>query len=149
MIAKKNQKAFTLIETLFVVAVFAILILLTVPFSFDFYWRHQLDVFSEELVQNLRRAQLKSMSGEQDSNFGVYLGQNNYTLFKGSSWENREEELDEIFDLPENLSLEGVSEIVFSKIQGNPSVEGSITLNSNISSKTIFINSLGRINLEY
>lgn len=148
MIANKNQKAFTLVETLLVIGIFSLLLIFTLPAFLDFYGENQLDVCSREVAQALRIVQLKSISVEQDSRFGIYFTENSYILFKGDSYENREVEYDEIFNLPSIIKISGLREIVFEKVSGNPSTAGGIILSNNTASKTVFINSLGRISLE-
>jgi len=143
-----KKKAFTLVETLFVIGIFSILVIFTLPLSLDFYKKYQLNVYTEELIQALRRVQLKSMSIEQDSKFGIYLTEKNYVLFRGNSYATRETQYDETFDLPQAINSSGLSEIVFTKAEGLPSATGSIVLSNNIENKTIDINSLGRINLK-
>jgi Tfp pilus assembly protein FimT len=143
-----KKKAFTLVETLLVVGIFTILVMATMPLSLDFYKKYQLNVYTEELIQALRRDQLKSMSIEQDSKFGIYLTEKNYVLFRGNSYAARETQYDENFDLPQVIKSSGLSEIVFTKSEGLPSATGSIVLSNNIENKIIDINSLGRINLE-
>ncbi|MCX6764153.1 MAG: type II secretion system protein [Candidatus Nealsonbacteria bacterium] len=145
MTVKKSQKAFTLIEILLVIGIFSILAILTLPLSLDFYKKYQLDIYTQEIVQALRRAQLKSMSVEQDSRFGIYLAEGNYVLFRGNSYAVRELQYDEIFDIPYNISLSGLSEIVFSKLSGLPSVSGDIILTNGNEERIININSIGRI----
>jgi prepilin-type N-terminal cleavage/methylation domain-containing protein len=147
MIVSK-KKAFTLIETLFVIGIFTILLMLTLPLSLDLYRKHQIDIFSQEIVQNLRRAQAKSMSIEQDSNFGIYFVNSGYTLFKGNSYNTRDKRYDEVFSLPQLLTVAGIGEIFFSKFEGIPSATGSIILSNTRENKIISVNEIGRINLE-
>jgi hypothetical protein len=68
----------------------------------------------------LRRAQSKAISGEFDSPFGVYLTNENYTLFKGQSYSQRDPQFDEVYELPAIIRVEGLSEIVFIKTEGMP-----------------------------
>lgn len=142
------MQGLTLVEILLVVMILAILVTLSLPITLDFYRSQQLDSCIQEIVQTLRRAQLKAMSIENDSSFGVYLTNVNYTLFKGSSFGNRDIEFDEVFDLSRTITVGGVQEVVFSKFEGLPSVTGDIILSNNRSSQTITINKIGRINLE-
>jgi len=113
-------KGFTLIEILLVVGILMILAILTLPITFDFYRSQQLNTYAQELTQTLRRAQLKAMSVESGSSFGVYLTDDNYTLFKGSSFENRDLQYDEVFDLPQIITISGIKEVVFLKFEGIP-----------------------------
>ena len=141
----KNKAAFTLVELLIVMAIFALLITASIPVSINFYKARTLDVNQNGLVQTLRKAQLKAMSIEADSSFGVYITQGKYILFRGSSYKTRDANFDEIFKLPSNIEVSGLSEIVFSKLDGIPSKTGDITLTSGSKSETISINKVGKI----
>ncbi len=114
---KKN--GLTIIEVLLVIGLLTILIGL-VPLSLDFYRSQQLNIYTQGAIQTLRRAQLKAMSIEDDSSFGVYLTNDNYILFKGDSYLNRDKEFDEVFDLSQIITVKGFQEIVFSKFEGIP-----------------------------
>lgn len=141
-----KEKGFTLVELILVIGIFALLIIISSPFGINFYQTRQLDVHLNGIVQALRRTQLKSMSIDSDSSFGVYIDYNKYVLFKGASFATRDALYDEVFDLPENLSITGLSEIVFSKLKGVPSDIGTITLTIDNRSEAININEVGRIN---
>ena len=142
------MKAFTLLEILIIIAVIAILISLTIPLGLDFYRSQQLETQSQGVIQALRRAQLKAMSVEDDSGFGVYLTNDNYTLFKGNSYATRDADYDEIFDLPKIINVSGLTEVVFSKLEGKPNETGNIILSSDNLVQTININEIGRVNQE-
>ncbi len=114
------MKSFTLVEIILVIAVFGILISFLVPVGLNFYKSQQLEAVTQELIQTLRRAQLKAMSVEMDSSFGVYLTNDNYTLFKGNSYEDRDTQYDEVFDLSQIIRISGLSEVVFLKFEGLP-----------------------------
>lgn len=144
------MKAFTLIEILLVIIILAVLAGSTIPLSINFYKAQQLDTNTKGVVQALRRAQLKAMSIEDDSIFGVYLTDDDYILFKGSSFSARDVSYDEVFDLPQIITVTGIQEIAFSKFEGIPvgGLTGDIILNSNGDSRTININEIGRVNLQ-
>ena len=144
------MKAFTLIEILLVVIILTVLTGSAIPISINFYKTQQLDINVKGVVQSLRRAQLKAISIESDSIFGVYLTDDSYTLFKGSSFNTRDISYDEVFDLPQVITVSGIQEIAFSKFEGVPigGLTGNIILNSNGNSRIININEIGRINLE-
>lgn len=143
------KKGFTLIEILLVVAIIIFLAAITFPLGLDFYKRQQLQTHSQQILQTLRRTQLKAMAVEADSSFGIYITNDNYTLFKGVSYQNRDPQCDEVFDLPTIITVSGPSEVVFSKFKGEPNMIGNIILNSDGLTQTININEIGRINLEF
>ena len=143
------EKCFTLIEILLVLGILAILISLTLPLSLSFYKSQQLDSHTQDLIQVLRMAQLKAMTAEADSSFGIYFDedQKKYTLFRGDFFDPEAPDNEE-FDLPQIISINAsFSEIIFSKLEGKPNVFGNIVLDSNGESQIININKLGRISL--
>jgi len=142
------MRGLTLLEILLVVGIVAILVSLTLPLGLDFYRSQQLETQCQGVIQALRRAQLKAISVESDSSFGVYLTDDNYTLFKGSSYLTRDADFDEVFDLPMIITVSGLQEIVFSKLEGKPNITGNIILSGDSDSRTININEMGRINYE-
>lgn len=140
------MKGFTFIEFLLIMAIIVVLLALTAPLGINFYKNQQLDTVTEDLIQALRRAQLKSMS-QAEYNFGIYLDSDRgsrYVLFRGNSYENRDDE--ENFDIPDNIYFNGLTEIVFSRLEGIPSSVGNIILTSDVGIRTININQSGRIN---
>ena len=143
------KKSFTLIEILLVLGILAILISLTLPLSLSFYKSQQLNNHTQDLIQVLRIAQLKAMTAEADSSFGVYFdeGQKKYILFRGGFFDPAAPDNEE-FDLPQIINIHTpFSEIIFSKLEGKPNVFGNIVLDSNGESRVININKLGRISL--
>jgi len=146
--SKKNLGGFTLLEILISISLILILTLFTVSVGLNFYKSQQLENQAQTILQTLRRAQLKAMAVEMDSSFGVYLTNDSYILFKGSSYaNNRDPQYDEVFDLPEIINVSGLSEITFSKFEGKPNITGNIILNNNGESRTININKFGTISL--
>lgn len=142
------MRGFTFVELLLVITIIALLLALTVPLGISFYKRQQLDVATEGVIQALRRAQLKAVS-QADYNFGVYVGSGQtgqYVLFRGDSYGTHDDK--EIFDISESISFSGLSEVVFSRLEGIPSITGDIVLTSDSDTRLININERGRINYE-
>lgn len=140
------KKGFTLVELVLVIGILALLIVVSLPLAINFYKTRQFDVHENGIVQALRRAQLKAMSVEEDCAFGVHITSDQYVLFRGNSYAMRDSAFDEVFDLPGNLQVSGISEIVFSKLRGIPFSTGAITLTIDNQSEAININEMGRIN---
>ncbi|MFH1462511.1 MAG: prepilin-type N-terminal cleavage/methylation domain-containing protein [bacterium] len=143
---EKNGAGFTLVELLLVLGILALLMVVSLPLAADFYNNQQFDAQEQGIVQALRRAQSKAMAQELDSQFGVYIAFNQYILFKGSSYEGRDANFDETFDLPGSFQVSGLSEIVFDKLTGATSDTGTVTLTINNKTEIININEMGRIN---
>jgi hypothetical protein len=96
----------------------------------------------------MRRAQIKSMNSEDDSAFGFYIDSDKYILFKGSAFRFRDEAFDEIFYLPDGLSVSGLSEVVFDRINGIPSDTGDIIMMFGNRSEIININETGMVDYQ-
>jgi prepilin-type N-terminal cleavage/methylation domain-containing protein len=150
------QRGFTLIEIILVSAMAAILVLAAVPFFQSFSASHQLDVNAEDLLSVMRRAESAAMGGKENSKFGVYFTTGfgaSFIFFRGDSYVARDTEYDEVYNLPQavslSLNLGGPTEITFSRLKGTPSVTGNITLtNPNGETKILSINQTGRINIQ-
>jgi type II secretory pathway pseudopilin PulG len=143
------SKAFTLLETLMIIAIIVFLAVLIFPLGSDFYKDQQLQSATQGILQTLRRAQLKAMAVEQDSSFGVHFDNTSkiYILFKGSSY-IPSDPYNEKFDLPSTITMSSPLDIIFSKVEGKPIVNQAITLSISNQSQVININEIGRINLE-
>jgi len=141
-------RGFTFIELLIVSGLIIIISTLTLPATIHFYKTQQLNDAKEGLVQVLRRAQQKAMSVENDSSFGVYVGSGAtgyYSLFRGISYQKKDDE--EIFEVQKNIIFGGdISEVVFTKLKGTPTVSGNITLTLDGKEEIININPIGRVN---
>ncbi|MBD3208667.1 MAG: hypothetical protein GF370_04425 [Candidatus Nealsonbacteria bacterium] len=143
--SKENtkEKGITLLEMMIVMVILVFLMSPLVPIAMDFYYARQFDLHLQNIIQSLRRAQLKSMYSEAESRFGVYFGDREYILFKGDSYADRDPEYDEVSDLPSASEILGMEEIVFSRGMGLPSDVGDIYFSFDERSATININSHG------
>ena len=140
------MKGITIIEILLVIGISGVLIYLTLPMGIDFYNYQQLNTSVKGVIQALRTAQLKAISQEADSSYGVYLTNDNYTLFKGDLYSTRDQSQDEVFDLPIIVDVGGLNAVVFSKLEGRPNPPGNIELKSGETTAIININEMGTIN---
>ena len=147
-----HKKAFTLIETLIILAIIAVMAVLSIPFYQSFQIRTQLDDRSEEIIQTLRKAQSKAMAVENDKVFGVHFENNKFVLFKDTY--NPDDPDNETFDLPTTLSISvnlsgGDSKVVFDKLRGTTLNDGTIIISSvNNESRTINVSKIGKIEVE-
>lgn len=144
---RSESKGFSLLEVILVIATIAVLAAVAVPVYSHLQVRNDLDVATNTTLQTLRRAQTLSQAVEGDSSWGVKLQSADITLFKGSSFAGRDTNFDEIYTLSGNVIPSGISEIVFSKLLGNPNTTGTLTLTStNNETQNITINLKGFLN---
>ncbi|RJR31595.1 prepilin-type N-terminal cleavage/methylation domain-containing protein [Candidatus Parcubacteria bacterium] len=148
------MKGFTLIELIIVIVIIMILGALSVPFFQFFQASSELYTLTDEVTRTLRNAQISAVTGQNDSNWGVYFNdtEKKFVLFRGDSYLNRDSGYDLVFDFQEIFTVENDfgNEVVFSKYQGLPSVTGTLTLRSrNSQMHQVIINGLGLINASY
>ncbi len=141
-----KPRAFTLIEMLLSIAVIAILAAIMTPVFLSFQTRNDIDVASMAVTRSVYRAQQLARSGEGDSTWGVNLSSGAVTIFKGTTYAGRDVNYDEIFSIPNNITLTGTSSVVFSKMYGLPSASSTITLTSvNNETRIVNINAKGAL----
>jgi len=121
-----KRRAFSLVELMLVLAVLALLAAFALPHYRNFLIRSDLERATQQMTQVLRSAQIRSQHGEQDSAWGVYTLQG--ILFKGESFANRDTGFDEVYPLPNSVTVSGITEVWFSRLYGIPSVTGTIIL---------------------
>lgn len=149
------NRAFTLIETIAVLAIIGVIVQFSIVVYRSSVGGSYLVRASDELEQNLRRAQQFSSSGYQDSDWGMYLDtstpSHRYVIFKGNAYASRDQSFDEVYELPNAISLSSIDvgggqEVIFLKPHGTTNQIGSVTLqNLEGRSAQVLINSLGRI----
>ncbi|KXK09605.1 MAG: type II secretion system protein [Candidatus Dojkabacteria bacterium] len=139
-------KAFTLIEVLLAISLFSLIFAVSAPFLGRIVGSNDLDVAVQASVQSLRRAQVLSQTGENDSYWGVYFQNGSITVFRGQTYLTRNPDFDEITTVSNELAFTGLSEVIFNPVIGNTSNTGSITITNPESEQwVISINNRGVI----
>ena len=130
---RRHRLGLTLIELLVVLAVAA---LIGVSVSFGTvrvlsqgYFTNTVD----RITRTLRTAQIYSISGRDESSWGVHYGDSALILFKGTNFATRDSSFDVSTPLPSSVSITGWSDISFDRLRGTPA-----------STPTILIEVLGR-----
>jgi Tfp pilus assembly protein FimT len=143
---KYNLAGVTMTEVLLSIALIAILAGIAVPVYQFFQVRNDLDVSTNIIAQSLRRAQTLSGAMDGDETWGVKLQSGSIVIFKGANYVSRDTTSDELYDMATTVTPSGITEIVFAKFTGAPSVTGVITLtSSNAEIRTITINAKGMV----
>lgn len=122
---------FTLLEILLTLSVMVILAGVTIPIAWPFVTQNELDVSAVITTQTIRRAQSLAMSMQGDSAWGVKIEAQKITLYKGESYDLRNSDLDEEFNLAQTINVTGLSEVTFFKLSGLPNSYGQIQMNNN------------------
>lgn len=140
----KAATGFTLIEILLSVAIISIVASLSLPILASFNDRNDLDITTQGIVQAIRRAQTYARGVNGDSQWGLRIQSGSATVFKvGAS----DTSYDETTIIPPIITPTGLSEVVFSKLEGAPSQTGTITLTNTNTNETraITINAEGMV----
>lgn len=144
----RTWAGFSLLEIAIVIALFFIILTITVPYGLRFFNVERLDSASRELLEVLRLAQAQAASQMLDSDFGVLIEAGSFTFFRGTSYLGRDPQYDQVFYLSDQIALEGLPEVVFEKLSGFPYETGEIILASGERSNVISINAEGMISLD-
>jgi prepilin-type N-terminal cleavage/methylation domain-containing protein len=145
---RRYKKGFTLVEVLLSIAVIAVIAVFSVPVFQRFQVKNDLDIAASTTAQSLRRSQVLAQAVDGDTTWGVKILSGSIVIFKGASYAARDTSFDETTTFPSSITPSGLDEVVFSKLFGEPSSTGSVTLtSSNADVRTVTINAKGTVTL--
>jgi prepilin-type N-terminal cleavage/methylation domain-containing protein len=138
---------FTLIELLLTVSIVTLLAVPVASVGTSFLTRNDLQNNVNEVVSALRTAQINSMSGKEDSTWGVAVTGTEIVKFMGANYASRDPNYDVKFTIPQKITISSF-ELVFDKLTGNPSSTQIITLGNEIGeSHTVMVNEVGVVDV--
>jgi len=144
--AKSKKSGFTVFEIIFVMGFFVFLGAISLPFSIDAYQHYILSTETQMMVSILRRAQDMAMANKYEDSFGISIQENQYVLFRGTSYLSRTISFDEIYPKAKSIAIAPSNDIVFESVSGEPDEAVMLTFSNTNSSQKIDINSQGAIN---
>ena len=118
------RRGFTFTELLITLGIVAAVSAAVIPAYRIYMIRSDLDIAYEQTKQMLRRAQLKSQTGEEASAWGVKSDTG--TIFKGHDYASRDIAKDEVIAVPAGITVTGLTELYYSPLYGLPSAVGDI-----------------------
>ena len=140
------MRGFSLIEVLLVIALIGALFSASVPAFVQMQAINDLDTAVTLTVESLRQAQTHAVAGDGDSIWGVRVGTNDTTLFRGTTYATRTIAWDSVAGWQNTIAVSGTSEFTFTKTEGRPTTASSVTLTTaSGTARTITVNSLGMI----
>lgn len=143
---KKNIRGVTVIELLIVITIISLIGITVIPIGAGFLGRNALRNKTSELLSSIRIAQLNSISGKSGGPWGVKVDSSYITLFQGSSYESRNASLDKKFAIPASIVITS-TEIIFSAVDGTPSISPTINITGGTDSRSLIINQLGVVDV--
>lgn len=143
----RARKGFALVELLLVLSISTMIFSYFFSVGSDFYLSQSLVAERESLISVLRKARTEAMNNTNQTDHGVYVGAQNYTIFQGSSYAGRNQDFDETFPRTGSVDISGPNEVVFTALEGASNASGTITVSNSRGSIGVLINSEGRISL--
>lgn len=140
-----DKKGFSIIELIVVVGVFSLIVGISFTSFKEIQKRNSLVLAEESVTQALRRAQTLAVSGSYDSEWGVFMEIGKVTVFQGNDYSARDESFDKVFSVANTVSFSGVTEVWFSKLEGEAQSTGTITLNQDGVNRVLTLNQQGVI----
>ncbi len=136
-----TKRGFTAAEFLIVIAILALLSIGTVSTFVGFRDSQALSKDTELVVETLRQARSQTLTSQNSSQYGVHIGTTNITLFAGATY-TAGSASNQVFPLTSRDTVVtitltgGGSDVVFKRLSGETSQNGTIVLTSASSSKT-------------
>jgi hypothetical protein len=126
----KVRHGFTAVEVALTITALGIAGALIIPNYFRYIARNNIEIARQNIAQGIERAKFLSQVGMNDSEWGFSTDAipGRGVLFMGSSFALRDAAFDELYSIPETITVSGISEVTFAKVTGFPSQTGEIIL---------------------
>ena len=105
-------------EIMLSIALLTVIAGMGLPFYHNLQTRTTQDNAAFRLTQMSRRAQDLSQGIKTDAAWGIYIGDQYITLFRGTDYSTRDPDYDETYKIPAEINFTGDQEYVYSKLDG-------------------------------
>lgn len=139
----RATSGFTLIELLIAIAIFLSLGVSATVFSAKSVGEHAVADAADFFAGSLREARWASRLGKGADPWGVRVDGGRIVLFRGTDYDSRDPSLDRSYVFNQNVSISGPDEIVFSRVTGQPSVTGTVSVSWRGNVRSFVVNDLG------
>jgi len=143
------SRGFTMIEILLVIALISVVsgLGLRLPYLFAPEQMHEADMFA--VVTAMYRAQTLAAAGRDDNDWGVRVSADDVTVFRGESYDERDETVDELLTLESDIVLTGAEEVLFRKGSGTPAEAATVSLRFGTQEGFVTVSEYGVIDYRY
>ncbi len=138
-----GREGFTFVEIILTLALLTLIVGITVPVSVNMYYRFSFNRAEDTVMTALQEARSRSLYGAERGDWGVYISPEQSVLFQGESFAERQQHLDTLLGVPDNIVEEEV-EVVFRHFYGEPDQATTFQLDlSRDRESTITVNEKG------
>jgi len=140
-----TQRGFSLIEISLTSALIALILVLALPFGINAFRNYLMIFETRNIVTILRHAQTFAITNTYEGRYGVAFLADQMVLFRGDTYNTRNQSFDEIYPRSTAVTVSAPSEIVFESLSGNPNAISSIIISNGQNNLEININGHGVI----
>lgn len=120
---RSKRRAFTSIEALMTIGIIAVTAGVSVPLYRNVFLDSELERTKEQVLKVLQTAQINAQAGR--GQWGVYLPEG--LLYRGETYESRDLGTEtKMVEIPVTVELNGLNDVSFLAVSGEPSTEGDI-----------------------
>lgn len=141
-----TPSGFTFIELILVVTLILVLGTLGTSLGARFITQNGVSNTTDQIIGDLRKAQMNAMMGKQNSNWGVNYSSNSIVLYKGNSYATRTAGFDETFSVGPSVNIacsSGSCDVNFARVTGFPNSTRTFTITGSGETKTVIVNGQG------
>lgn len=139
------NKGFSFIEIILVVGLMLIVASAVTPIGSNWYSLNNFDSIFNSTLSSLRKAQSFAIDKKSNTTWGVCLTGSIIRFFSGTC---NSPVIKNDYQLPNDITVSGLSTVTFSNLRGEPSSAQSIIISGGGKSKTISINLLGGFDID-
>ena len=110
----------------------------------NFYYDYQFEAEYNALTSMLQFARNLAMANYNQSSFGIFINQENFIIFQGSSFAARTVSQDRSFPRVDSITITGPSELVFTQLSGVVA-SSTFNLSGGRFNRDLYLNSEGLV----
>jgi hypothetical protein len=110
------------------------------------YRRGTIDAERDTLAGALLKARSEAMANQGESAHGLAVTEDDYVVFRGSSYDGRDADFDELIPRTAGLEVDGAGEVVFEPIEGSVADPETFAVRNEVKTLVVEVNGEGRIN---
>jgi prepilin-type N-terminal cleavage/methylation domain-containing protein len=146
MIGRSARKGFSLIELLVAMVILVIISSFGIGISSRAYRRGSIDAERDTLRGVLEKARSQALANIGEAAHGLAVTEDEYVVFRGNSYDDRDEDFDEVIPRTAGLVVDGPAEVIFEPIEGTVDSAVTFTVQGEVKSITVEVNEEGRVN---